>query len=222
MTTIQLATRNPGKVQEIERLFGDLPVSLRRIEEGDAIPEVVEDGTTFTANARKKALEIARATGQLTLADDSGLEVDALGGRPGVWSARFGQMLADEASIGDRPAWIPDSPLDAHRLMDRDELNNLALMHELQKTPDAERTARFRCVVVLARPGRVLAEANGAVEGMILDRPRGSQGFGYDPLFLLPELGYSFAELSAMEKDARSHRGRALRALRPKLEALLG
>lgn len=221
MITIQLATRNPGKVKEIERLLGDLPVSLLRIEEGDVIPNVVEDGATFAANARKKALEIARATGHLTLADDSGLEVDALGGRPGIWSARFGQMLAEQTSLGARPPWLPDSPPDAQRLMDRDDLNNLALMHELQKTPAAERTARFRCVVVLARPGRVLAEASGIVDGMILDRPRGNRGFGYDSLFLVPELGCSFAELPAMEKDARSHRGRALHALRPKLLALL-
>lgn len=160
-------------------------------------PEVAETGDTFEANARIKAEAYSRYTGATVLADDSGLEVDALGGRPGVHSARY-------AGPGQ----------DSERNIDR-------VLRELGDRPDGERTARFVCVMALAEGGRVRATARGACEGRIAHARRGSGGFGYDPVFLVPGTGRTFGELSPAEKDRLSHRARALAAIHPALAALL-
>jgi XTP/dITP diphosphohydrolase len=189
-----IASKNKGKIREIREIYADLPVEVREVPD---LPEVVEDGESFSENARKKAVEIARHTGSWALADDSGLEVDALGGAPGIRSARW-------SGAGD-------------------EANNDRLLRELAGIPPERRTARYRAVVVVADPqGRVLAEASGACEGRIGHERRGTGGFGYDPLFLVPSHGRTMAELSPAEKHALSHRGEALRALRGPLTRALG
>lgn len=192
-----VATTNPGKLREIRRVFADLGLDWVTLADGGGLPEVVEDGDTFEANARKKALHYAALTGRWTLADDSGLEVDALGGLPGVHSARFAGPAQDAAA------------------------NNAKLLAALKDVPTARRTARFRCAMAVAVGERVVATAAGQVEGLIIDEPRGRNGFGYDPYFLLPELGCTAAELEPDHKNRISHRGQALRAIRPPLEALL-
>jgi XTP/dITP diphosphohydrolase len=192
---IVLASANPAKAQELARLLEGLPVRVRRPADVGGLPPVVEDGATFAANAEKKAVTAARASRRWALADDSGLCVDALGGEPGVRSARYAGEGADDAR------------------------NNAALLRALAGASD--RSARFVCSIALADPsGEVRFRAEGSVEGKILEEPRGSGGFGYDPLFFHPPLGRTFAELPPREKDAVSHRGRALRALRAHLERL--
>ena len=164
-----------------------------------------EDGTTFAENATIKAVYYSRfAPGELVIADDSGLEVDALNGAPGVRSARF----AADAGMFDSP--------DAND--NTDVWNNLVLLQRLANIPDAPRTARYRCVLVAARDGEVVCAGDGTVEGMILDAPRGTGGFGYDPLFYLPELERTMAEISLETKLSLSHRGRALEKLLVKLQ----
>ncbi len=192
-----VATSNPGKLREIRHVFADLDVVLVTLAEFGELPEVLEDGLTFEDNAKKKARHYAGATGMWTLADDSGLEVDALDQRPGVNSARFTGPVQDAAA------------------------NNAKLIALLRKVPPEQRSARFRCVIAVADPQRVLATASGTVEGVIIDQPRGRNGFGYDPHFLLPELGLTTAELDPEHKNRISHRGQALRDIRPKLETLL-
>lgn len=183
---ILLASRNAGKILEIRRALVDLPLEI--VVRSD-LPEVVEDGVTFQENARKKAVSAARFAGEWALADDSGLEVDALGGAPGVQSAR----------------WSGAGP----------EGNNDRLLKELEGVPFERRAARFRAVVAVAAPeGVIVAEAEGVCEGIIGFERRGREGFGYDPLFIVPHLGRTMAELAPEEKNALSHRGRALRALR--------
>jgi len=187
-----IATSNPHKVEEIEAVLGQIGIAC--LPMGDAgIPEPEEDGATFEANARIKAVAYARALGTTVLADDSGLEVDALGGAPGVHSARY-------AGIGETRA-------------ERDAANNAKLLKALEGVADANRAARFVCVLCIARPdGSILAESRGTFDGMIGRAPRGTNGFGYDPLLVLED-GRTSAELSPAEKNARSHRGNALRAL---------
>lgn len=197
------ASRNRGKLVELRELLADVEVEVLAIDELDAeMPEVVEDGDTFAANASKKALEVSRASGLPALADDSGLEVDALDGRPGVYSARYAGETAT----------------------DRD--NNDKLIAELAGVPADRRTARFRSVLAFAdvagRLGDEVLLADGTCEGRILDEPRGDGGFGYDPLFLVPELGQTFAELGVGTKNDRSHRARAMRAMKPQLVAYYG
>ena len=166
------------------------------------MPEPEEDGATFEENARIKAVAYARALGETVLADDSGLEVDALGGAPGVHSARY-------AGIGEARE-------------ERDRANNAKLLAALEGIPDARRTARFVCVLCVARPdGTVVAEARGTFDGVIGHAPLGSNGFGYDPLLVLDD-GRTSAELPSAEKNARSHRGNALRVLVGTLPAALG
>ncbi len=160
-----------------------------------SLPPVVEDGLTFEANARKKAEAYSRyAAGEIVLADDSGLEVDALGGAPGVHSARYAAEAPHLAGANSD-----------------DHANNARLLRELKKVPPEKRTARFVCVIAAARDGETLEVFRGQAEGMILDAPRGSNGFGYDPLFFFPQIGKTFAELSAEEKAQYSHRGAAFR-----------
>lgn len=198
MPVLVLATRNPKKRQEIEEILGDLGIPLEDLSRYPAAPEVVEDGTTFEANARKKAVETAKAIGQWVLGEDSGLVVPALGGRPGVYSARYAGKQGDDAA------------------------NNQKLLAELAPLPDDKREAYYVCTAALADPkGEVHAVVEGRCHGRIIAEYRGSGGFGYDPLFLIPEYHQTFGELSARVKHALSHRGRALLQLRPVLRQLL-
>ncbi len=197
MTRLVVATRNRGKLDEIRAILASLPVEVASLADYPEIEPIEEDGATFEANAVKKALHVAASTGHLTLADDSGIEVDALDGAPGVHSARF---AGPEAT---------------------DEANNAKLLELMKAVPDAERTARFRCVVAIATPEGHLEVAEGVCEGLVARRERGDKGFGYDPLFLVPEWGMTFGELPEGIKNAISHRGRALAAARNALEALL-
>jgi XTP/dITP diphosphohydrolase len=198
------ATRNKGKLVELRDLLPG--VDVLSIDEaatrlGVTIPEVVEDAETFAGNASKKAREVSRATGLPALADDSGLEVDALDGAPGVYSARYGGEAHDDAA------------------------NNKKLLGALAGVPAAKRTARFRAVLALADVtgplGARVLTADGACEGVILDEARGTGGFGYDPLFFSPELGKTFAEAGVGTKSELSHRARAMVAMKPQLLAYL-
>ena len=192
MQKLIIATSNPHKVEEIAAVLGQIGIACVPLTRTD-IPEPDENGATFEENARIKAIAYAKALGAIVLADDSGLEVDALGGAPGVHSARY-------AGIGATRA-------------ERDAANNAKLLRELAGVPHARRTARFVCVLCVARPdGSIAAEARGHFEGWIGEAPRGSNGFGYDPLLVLTD-GRTSAELSSAEKNARSHRGNALREL---------
>ncbi len=192
---ILIATSNPHKLGEIAAVFAQIGLRVIGLAEaGVNVAEPEEDGATFEANARLKAVYYARHAKRPCLADDSGLEVEALGGRPGVHSARY-------AGAGKTRA-------------DRDAANNAKLLGELRSVPPAQRGARFICAMCLAdEAGTVLAETRGEFPGLIIDEPRGSNGFGYDPLLLLPEVGLTSAELSPEEKNARSHRGAAARAM---------
>jgi len=197
------ATRNAGKLVELRQLLPDIEVlsvdeAAKKI--GRAIPDVVEDADTFVGNAAKKAREVSAITQLPALADDSGLEVDALDGAPGVYSARYAGGHDDQA-------------------------NNAKLLFTLKGVPDDQRTARFRAALVLADVTGPLGEdiivAEGTCEGRVLAEARGTGGFGYDPLFLVPELGETFAELGVGTKAELSHRARAMRAIEPELRAYL-
>lgn len=178
-----IATRNAHKTGEIREMIGDR-FEVLDVSDFPDLPEVEETGTTFLENATLKAVGISREVAGLVLADDSGLEVDALGGEPGVWSSSYGGEEGNHAR------------------------NNERLMREMSGR--AARGARFRCVMVLCEGGEVLADFDGSVEGVILDSPRGEGGFGYDPLFAPEGFRESFAELGAEVKNGMSHRGRAL------------
>ncbi|MFO0982241.1 MAG: XTP/dITP diphosphatase [Planctomycetota bacterium] len=197
MSILFLATSNRHKIEELKALLADLPVDLTSTLELTGIDVPAEDGATFAANARLKALHYASVTGLAALADDSGLEVDALDGRPGVESARYAGAGASDQENRDK------------------------LLAELAAVPRAARTARFRCVVAVAHRGAVVLQADGSVEGEILAAERGAGGFGYDPLFFYPPLAKTFAELSPSDKNAVSHRARALRALAAPLRQYL-
>ena len=187
-----LGTRNAKKRQEIAEILGDLPLELRDLTAYPDAPEVVEDGATFEENARKKARELARALGQWVLGEDSGLVVPVLRGRPGVLSARYAGKQGDDAA------------------------NNVKLLAELAPLPDDQRAAFYVCTAALADPqGDVQAVTEGRCHGVIVRERRGTAGFGYDPLFLIPEYHRTFGELSPAVKDALSHRARALERLRP-------
>jgi XTP/dITP diphosphohydrolase len=182
-----LASRNPGKLAELRALLCDLPIEVAVPEE---MPEVEETGATFAENAILKARALAAGSGEWALADDSGLEVDALGGRPGVFSSRYGGPGASDA---DR---------------------NARLLAEMADVPESSRTARFRCAIALVAPDGRVWTTEGACEGRIAFAPRGEHGFGYDPILLLPDRGCTMAELPPEEKSRISHRARALAALR--------
>lgn len=182
-----VATRNKKKLMEIRALLADLDFNVMSIEDFACIPEIREDGSTFEENAKKKAAQIAQITRRLTLADDSGLEIDYLGGQPGVRSARFaGENATDE----DR---------------------NRKVLHLLKGVPLPERRARFRCAIAIASPDAHVEVVTGACEGEIALEPRGSEGFGYDPIFIVPAYGRTFAELGVEKKNQISHRAMALR-----------
>ncbi|MDH4088378.1 MAG: XTP/dITP diphosphatase [Nitrospira sp.] len=193
---ILLATRNSDKVRELAALLGDLGIRIRTLADFPTAPEVEEDGGTCEANARKKAREIAAVTGLLSVADDTGLEVDALGGRPGVFAARY---AGEGATYED---------------------NCRKLIKELDGVPQARRTARFVTVAALAMPGGETRVATGTLVGVITAACAGSQGFGYDPVFFVPELGRTLAQLTAEEKNRISHRAKAFRAMADMLRPL--
>ena len=197
MKRLVIATTNPGKAQEIARILSDLGLEIRSLSDYPPMPEPEETGEGFVENAVIKALAAARHTGEIALADDSGLVIDALGGEPGIYSDRFaGEGATDE----DRNAKV------------------LELMQDVQ---DRERTARFAAAVAIAGPGGVIFTAEGSVSGYITREPRGKGGFGYDPIFRVKHLGKTMAELPPEKKDRISHRGRALRKARSFLEAMV-
>src|SRR5271170_6098526 len=198
MKRVLVATSNPGKIRDLVGAAVAHKAQIEMLPGFASLPSVVEDGATFEANARKKAEHYSKyAEGEIVIADDSGLEVDALGGAPGVRSARY---AADEHNAPE------------HADNSDDEANNARLLRELHDVPDEFRTGRFVCVIAAARNGHTLATFHGNAEGIILRAPRGSNGFGYDPLFYFPEIGKTFAELTADEKAGYSHRGAAFRA----------
>jgi XTP/dITP diphosphohydrolase len=195
MKRILIATSNPGKLRDFAGAALSHGVEIASLHDFSSLPAVAEDGLTFEANARKKAEFYSRfAPGEIVLADDSGLEVDALGGAPGVHSARY----------------AADEPHKAENNTD-DEANNARLIRELKAVSPEKRTGRFVCVIAAAREGQTLEVFRGKAEGIILDRPRGHNGFGYDPLFYFPQIQKTFAELTAQEKAGYSHRGAAFR-----------
>lgn len=195
--TLLVATSNPGKLREIVAVLSDLPFEFKSLSDFPSLPDVIEDGETFMANAEKKARHFAELTGMVTLGDDSGLEVDCLDGRPGIHSARFAGEDKD------------------------DRANNAKLIAMLKDVPLPKRTARFRCAVVIADGNETVASAEGKIEGLIIDEPRGTGGFGYDPHFLVPQLDRTTAELDPDHKNRISHRGQALRRLRTRLQSTM-
>lgn len=197
LTRLLVATRNEGKVEEYEELLAGLPLALTFLTREGIAAEVEETGSTFKENAVQKAEEYARLSGLLTLADDSGLEVDALRGDPGVRSARYAGVGATDE--------------DRYRL----------LLDKMREIPWAERAARFRCVVAVAEPGGDRLTSEGICEGVIAFSPEGSYGFGYDPVFFLPQFGQTMAQLPPEVKNRISHRARAAEEIRPQLERLV-
>ena len=198
-TVIVLGTRNRKKAEELIDLLRGMPIDFRTLADFANAPEVVEDGDTFLANARKKATELARALGVWVLGEDSGLVVDALGGQPGVYSARYaGQGASDEA-------------------------NNRKLLAELAGVADHDRIAHYVCTAALSDPdGNIRAEVQGRCNGRLGTEPHGNHGFGYDPLFIIAEYHKTFGELGLLVKRHLSHRARAMARLRPVLWKLLG
>jgi XTP/dITP diphosphohydrolase len=195
MTRILIATSNPGKLRDFAGAAASHNVEVVPLPDFSSLPPAIEDGLTFEANARKKAEAYSfHAPGQIVLADDSGLEVDALAGAPGVHSARY----------------AAEAPHLVQKNTD-DEANNARLIRELKNIPEDKRTGRFVCVIAAARDGKTLEVFRGEAEGIILTVPRGSNGFGYDPLFYFPSIQKTFAELSPEEKANHSHRGAAFR-----------
>ncbi len=199
---ILVASTNPGKLAEIRSML-DLAVELVGLGDFPNIREIKEDGQTFAENASKKATGYAKATGLWTIADDSGLMIDTLGGEPGVKSARFAGTREDIE----------------RRLADKRNIEKVLKL--LKDVPREKRTARFVCCLCLASADKVLAQTQGVLEGIIIDEPIGESGFGYDPIFFVPQLNKTVAQLTAEEKNAISHRGNAIRRLKPLLEKLL-
>ena len=192
MSVLVLATRNRKKEQELKDLLGDSGWEVRSLVEMPGVPEIIEDGQTFLDNARKKAIHVSLATHCMALADDSGLAVEALGGAPGVYSARY-------AVLKGRPV--------------SDQENCDCVLRELEGVPEGKRKARFICAAVIAREGKVVFETEHAVEGVITREPRGSGGFGYDPIFMYPPFGATFGEMPREWKHSVSHRSKALAAV---------
>ena len=193
-----IATHNRGKLIEYQEMLADLPFELVTLDDVGIRDDIEENGATFAENARAKAFEYARRSGLLTLADDSGLEVAALGGEPGVHSKRY---AGENKNDPDRIAFLLD---------------------KLRGVPRDQRAARFRCAIAIATPRGELHECDGTCEGLIEFTPRGTNGFGYDPVFLFPERGRTMAELSSEEKNKVSHRARATEHARPMLVRFVG
>ena len=195
MKHVLVATSNPGKIRDLQGASRQFGIVVEALPDFASLPAVIEDGVTFEANARKKAEAYSLyADGEIVIADDSGLEVDALGGAPGVHSARY----------------AADEPHTAEANTD-DEANNAKLVRQIKQVPADHRTGRFVCWIAAARDGMTLAVFEGKAEGIILEAPRGSNGFGYDPLFYFPAIKKTFAELTAEDKARYSHRGAAFR-----------
>lgn len=190
MIKMVIASRNMGKIQEYRKLLQDLPLTIVSLADFSGLSDIPETGTTFRENALIKARAAAAATGQMALADDSGLEVDYLQGAPGVFSARYAGPGKD------------------------DQANNKKLLEALRGVPSEQRGARFRCVIALVTPQGKEFLSEGVCQGEIAFRPRGTKGFGYDPLFLIPSLGKTFAELDPDVKNQISHRAQAMREMR--------
>jgi XTP/dITP diphosphohydrolase len=195
LPTLLVATFNAGKIREIQSLVEAIPCRVLGLESLQPVEPSREDGNTFEANARQKAIYYSQHFPHLTLADDSGLVIDALGGQPGVNSARF----------------VSASATDRRRCQE--------ILRQLETVPDQKRNARFVCCLAVAKSGRVLKVFKGTVEGLIAREPRGKNGFGYDPIFLIPELGRTTAELTPDEKNRVSHRGEAMRKFKAWLES---
>lgn len=191
---IVLATGNRDKVRELRHALDGLDIEILTRDDFPAVPETIEDGNTLDENALKKARELCAATGLAAIADDTGLEVDAIGGEPGVYSSRFagpGATYADNVRL---------------------------LLERMEGVPEKARSARFRCVIALCEPTGAEVLVEGVCEGRILIEARGEGGFGYDPVFFVPSFGRTFAEMSVAEKDGISHRGRAMAKMRKLLE----
>jgi XTP/dITP diphosphohydrolase len=189
-----IATTNPNKIKEIAAVLTGLPITFKTLQDFQTIEIPDETGTTFQANAREKALHYANATGCLTMAEDSGFEVNALNREPGIFSARY---LREDATYAER---FDD------------------IYRRLRESGARDRTARFVCALAVVEGGRIVFETTASVEGRLADAPAGSHGFGYDPIFLYPPYGKTFGEVSDAEKTAASHRGKAIRALREYLD----
>lgn len=197
MKNVLIATKNKGKAKEFESLFSPRGYEVHTLLDYENATDVEETGTTFAENAILKAETIAKELNQVVMADDSGLVVDALDGRPGVYSARYaGEDKNDEA-------------------------NTQKLLKELKDIPAEKRTARFYCVLALASPNQETITVSGYVEGRIAESPAGTNGFGYDPVFYVPEKGKTMAELESAEKNAISHRANALKELEKELDLFL-
>lgn len=194
LNTVVLATRNQHKVEEIQALLADVSLTFLSLADFPDLPEVVEDGTTCHENAVKKARETAAGTGHWALADDTGLEVDALGGRPGVYAARYAGQGASYADNCEK------------------------LLEELQHIPVGQRGARFLTVMALSHPGGQTETVEGVLQGQITEQFYGSQGFGYDPVFYVPNARKTLAEMTLEEKNELSHRGQALRLVKDLLK----
>lgn len=195
MKEVLIATKNPGKAKEFEAIFAKRGIKVLTLLDFPGARDVDETGTSFAENAVLKAEEISRELGTAVIGDDSGLAVDALEGRPGIYSARYaGEQKDDEANIDK-------------------------VLAELADTPDTERTARFHCALAMAVPGKETIIVEGSCEGVIFPERRGTNGFGYDPIFYVPELGRTMAELDKEEKNAISHRANALKNLEALLDA---
>lgn len=191
---IIFATGNEGKMKEIRMILADLGLPVVSLKEAGVSADIVEDGKTFAENAAIKARTIMELTGEIVMADDSGLEIDYLDKAPGIYSARF---------MGEDTSYT---------------IKNTALLEKLKGVPDEKRTARFVCAIACAFPDGTLLESYGTMEGRIGYEIRGENGFGYDPIFYLPEYGCSSAEISPEKKNELSHRGKALRAMKERLE----
>jgi XTP/dITP diphosphohydrolase len=198
---ILIATTNPGKMAELQAML-EMDLAFKCLADFPNLVEVPEDGSTFAQNARKKALGYAKQTGLWTIADDSGLMIDALDGAPGVKSARFSGAKDKDRSLID------------HK-------NIAKVLALLKNVPAEKRTARFVCCLCLASPEKILMETQGTLEGVISEKEVGTNGFGYDPVFFIPHLNKTVAQLTADQKNYISHRGNAIRKLKPLLKELL-
>ena len=192
---ILFATSNPHKIEEVAAILKPLDIDVVGLDSLEKqLPEPIEDGATFEENAKIKAVYYAQAIGRMCLADDSGLEVDALGGKPGVYSARYAGVDGSRS--------------------ERDQANNVKLLGELKDVPQEDRAARFVCAMCLVdSAGIIIAQTQGTFEGVIVNQPQGSNGFGYDPLLYLPDIACTSAQLSSEQKNERSHRGNAARQI---------
>ncbi len=195
---IIFATGNPGKMKEIRMILGDLGCEILSMKEAGADPEIIEDGTSFAQNAEIKARAVWACTGDIVLADDSGLVVDYIGGEPGIYSARY---MGEDTSY---------------------EIKNRNIIDRLRGAVGEKRAARFVCNIAAVLPDGQVVHTEAAMEGQIADEPSGTGGFGYDPILWLPEFGKTSAELTIEQKNQISHRGKALEAMKVRLKEILG